>query len=99
MKSALDIRRKLNNKIAESSKKHSVKLGDIMNPDFISSCSQYSDFDELLKASRFKVESKADFAAIPESEWERFIQENTSYKGWIEMQEAASITYKQKAVK
>ena len=71
----------------------SIPLDDLMNPSFISSCSQYSNFEELIEAAGFKVESEEDFAAIPDQEWEQFIQTNTSYEGWIEMQEAAGLSY------
>lgn len=64
-----------------------------MNPSFISNCSQYLDFEELIKASGFKVESEEDLAAIPDQDWEQFIQTNTSYESWIEMQQAAGINY------
>lgn len=70
-----------------------VSLDDLMNPSFISNCSQYSNFEELIEASGFKVESEEDFAAIPDQEWEQFIQKNTFYEGWIEMQQAAGISY------
>ena len=72
---------------------NSIPLGDLMNPSFISSCSQYSNFEELIEASGFKVESKEDLEAIPDQEWEQFIQKNTSYEGWIEMQQDAGIRY------
>jgi hypothetical protein len=64
-----------------------------MNTDFISSCSQYSSLEELIDASGFKVESKEDFEAIPDDEWEEFIQSNTSHESWLEMQKAAVLAY------
>ena len=83
----------LEKNLSELSGTHSIPLDDLMTPDFISSCSQYSNFEELIEASGLKVESKEDFAAIPDQEWEQFIQTNTSYEGWIEMQQAAGISF------
>lgn len=83
----------LKKNISELSNTDSVQLYDLMNPNFISNCSQYSNFDELIEASGFKVKSKEDFEAIPDQEWEQFIQNNTSYKSWIEMQRAARVSY------
>ena len=83
----------LEKNLSELSGTHSIPLDDLMTPDFISSCSQYSNFEELIEASGFKVETEEDFAAIPDQEWEQFIQTNTSYESWIEMQEAAGFSY------
>lgn len=83
----------LEKNFSESSGTHLIPLDDLMTPSFISSCSQYSDFEELLEASGFKVETEEDFAAIPDQEWEQYIQTNTSYESWIEMQEAAGVSY------
>lgn len=84
---------KLEKNVSGLSDTDSISLDALMNPSFISSCSQYSSFEELVEASGFKVESKEDFAAIPDQEWEQFIQTNTSYESWIEMQQAAGINY------
>ena len=83
----------LEKNLSELSGTHSNPLDDLMTPDFISSCSQYSNFEELIEASGFKVETEEDFAAIPDQEWEQFIQTNTSYGSWIEMQKAAGVSH------
>ena len=83
----------LKKNLSELSGTHTIPLDDLMTPSFISSCSQYSDFEELLEASGFKVETEEDFAAIPDQEWEQYIQTHTSYESWIEMQEAAGVSY------
>ncbi|AMN69055.1 hypothetical protein [Psychrobacter sp. P11G5] len=93
MKSDLKGLHQLEKNLSELSATHSIPLGDLMNPSFISSCSQYSNFEALIEASGFKVKSKEDFAAIPDHEWEQFIQTNTSYESWIEMQQDAGISF------
>jgi hypothetical protein len=72
---------------------HQVKLVDLMNPGFISAHSQFSDFDALLAASGFTVESAEDFAAIPDDEWDAFIKASTDFEDWLEMQQKAGAEY------
>lgn len=84
---------KLEQNISELPENESIPLNELMNPNFISNCSQFSDLEELMRASGFKVASKEDFEAIPEQEWEKFIQENTSYESWTEMQQSAGVNY------
>ena len=84
---------KLRKNLLELSDTNEVKLVDLMNSGFVSSCSQYSSLEELIDASGFKVESKEDFEAIPDEAWEKFIKSNTIYESWSEMQKAAVIVY------
>lgn len=83
----------LSKNASELSGEHNVQMGELMNPKFISKCSQYSNLDELFDASGFKIESNEDFEAIPDKKWESFIQENTTYESWQEMREAAGVEY------
>ena len=73
--------------------KHQVKLVDLMNPAFISTHSKFTDFDALLAASGFKVDSAEDFAAIPDDEWDDYIKSNTDFENWLEMQKTAGAEY------
>ncbi|MBC3492376.1 hypothetical protein [Pseudomonas taiwanensis] len=69
---------------------HQVTLGELMGPDFISAHSRFANLEELFAASGFKVETKEDFAAIPDEEWEVFIRENTDFESWADMQRKAA---------
>jgi hypothetical protein len=84
-------------KLAENAKKmhgtSEVKFTDVMTPEFISNCSQFENLEQLFDSSGFKVESKKDFAAIPDNEWEEFIVNNTSFDSWEEMQKHAMTAY------
>lgn len=93
MKSNLKGLDKLRKNASELSGANNIPMNVLMNPDFISSCSQYPNLEKLIEASGFKVETKEDFEAIPDQEWEQFIQKNTSYESWIEMQKAAGTSY------
>lgn len=77
----------------ELGRKSTVRLTDLMDDRFISCCSDHSSLDEFFEASGFKVESKEDFTAIPDEEWEEFVVKETSYDSWIEMQKDAFIKY------
>jgi hypothetical protein len=70
-----------------------LPLTDLMDDGFISSCSNYSNLNMLFGASGFKVESKEDFAAIPDEAWEEFVIRETNYGSWEEMQKDAFIKY------
>ena len=83
----------LEKNLASLSGEHEMPIDELMTPKFISSCSKYSDFDELLKFSGFERESLEGFEAIPNEKWDSFIQENTTYESWQEMQEAAGVEY------
>ena len=70
-----------------------------MTPGFISSCSQYSSLDDLIKASGFDTGLKDEVDVTLNQEWEQFIQKNTSYEGWAEMRRAAAISYSKANIK
>tara|TARA_R110001583_G_scaffold15059_2_gene62432 strand:+ start:2168 stop:2476 length:309 start_codon:yes stop_codon:yes gene_type:complete len=80
---------KLQKNIQELSKNTEIKLTELMSPGFVSGCSKFGTIEDLFDASGFTVESLADFAAIPDEEWEEFIVENTSFSSWNEMQHKA----------
>jgi hypothetical protein len=87
---------KLQKNFSELSGTTELMLVDIMDSQFIAGCSQYSSLEELFDSSGFKIDSKEDFEAIPDDEWEAFITSNTSYDSWLEMQKAAVTAYTQK---
>ena len=60
-------------------------LSELLTPSFISSCSKFHSYDDMLVQSGVKVESDEDF----KEEWNKFIAENTTYSNWESMLEAA----------
>jgi len=83
----------LTKKAEELDGSHSVPIAELLTPDFLADCSVFASVDEMFEASGFKVESPEDFEAIPDEEWEWFIQQNTSYTSWSEMTEAAGVIW------
>ena len=62
-----------------------VPLPELLTSDFLSRCSRFQSADEMFDASGFSVNSPADFAAIPDAEWDKFICANTSFTSWETM--------------
>lgn len=85
--------KKLQKNIEELGKKTEIKMTELMRPSFVSACSKFECIEDLFDASGFTVESPADFAAIPDEEWEEFIVGNTSFSSWSEMQHKAMEHY------
>lgn len=72
-------------------RKHGLRISieELMTSEFISRCSSHNSIDSLFAASPYKLDSLADFNAIPDAEWDAFISSQTSYGDWEEMQKAA----------
>lgn len=87
---------KLKDNMEKLSGQSEVKLVDLFDSEFMTKCSSYSSFEELVDDSGFKVESAEDFAAIPDDEWDAFINKSTSYSSWEEMQKDAAASYAKK---
>jgi len=85
--------KQLENNLKKLSNTTQLTLAELMPSSFISSCSKFSSIDELFEASGFEIESADDFAAIPDDEWDLFIQQNTTYENWQDMQQSAASEY------
>jgi len=83
----------LENKVQSLSGQQSVPFNELLTPDFLSTCSTFSSADEMFERSGFQVESREDFAAIPDEAWDNFICTNTSYFNWREMLQAAGAAW------
>jgi len=74
---------------------HQVPMTELLTPAFLAKCSEFLSPDEMFAASGFEVESTEDFEAIPEQDWDAFIQKNTSFGSWSDMLSAASAEWTQ----
>lgn len=93
-----DLQRKLEelaSKAEELEGGHSVPITDLLTPEFLAGCSAFSSVEEMFEASGFKIENQEDFEAIPDDQWEWFIQQNTSYTSWAEMTQVAGSIWAQ----
>jgi hypothetical protein len=75
---------------------HDIPLRELLTPSFMAACSRFAAIDEMLDASGFKIESADDFKAIPESERNAFVKNNTSFDGWQDMLRAAVAEWSKK---
>jgi len=81
---------KINKKAKELDGEHSVPLDELFDSSFMRKHTSFASFDELLREGGYKVESQADFDALPDSDLDVHIQQNTSFSSWQDMQEAAA---------
>jgi len=72
---------------------HAVTAGELFDPDFMRRYAIVPTFEALIEAGGYRVESPADFAGIPDAEWERVVRAHTSFASWQEMQETAAGEY------
>jgi hypothetical protein len=68
-----------------------VPLSEILNADFVSSHSQYADFDALLTA--VGVTTKEEFEAMPDETFDAFLAANTDFESWEDMQRQGAAVY------
>ncbi len=69
---------------------HSVPIGELLHPGFIRTHARGSStVEEWLQKSGFKIESPDDFKAIPDAEWDAYVQASTSFSSWKDMLKAA----------
>lgn len=75
---------------------HSVKFDELFPPNFMRRFTSFVSADEMFEKSGFKIESKADFEAIPDAEWDQFIRTHTRFASWKKMQETAGAEWTKK---
>jgi predicted transcriptional regulator len=67
----------------------SVPVTDLLAPEFMRAHTRFKDAQGLFDASGFKIENAADFKAIPDADWDAFIQSVSDFSDWRSMLEAA----------
>ena len=68
----------------------SVELSKLFNPEFMRSHTSHSSFAAFVEASPFKVSIEEEFNAIPDAEWDKYVQSSTRFNSWAEMQKRAA---------
>lgn len=90
LEDALHKLRDLQRKAEQLDGKHSVSFTELFTDEFMLRNTDFPSVDSMFEASGFKVESSEDFAAIPDEEWDRFVQERTRFASWDEMKNSAA---------
>ena len=75
---------------------HQLPITELLTDDFMHRHTKYGSFQAMVDQSPFRVESSTDFEAIPDAEWDTYVQVNTSFAGWQAMLEEAGKEYVQK---
>jgi len=73
-----------------------VSFGELFPPGFMARYTNFTSFDDLLAKSGFKVETREDFANIPDAAWDAFIASSTYFANWEEMLQKAFEEYAQR---
>lgn len=74
---------------------HEVPIEDLLTADFIHEHTGCGSVDQWFEASPFKIETTADFKAIPDAEWDKFVRTTTDFESCQAMLAAASEQYVQ----
>jgi len=72
---------------------HEVQMSELFPLAFMRKHSRYSSFDALLDASGFTVNTKEDFEAIPDDEFDAYIRSVTNFRDWQSMLTAGTEAY------
>ncbi len=57
----------------------------VLSSSFLSKYTYFSDLDEMIEASGFKVENQKDFETVPGDEWNEFIRSVSDFPSWESM--------------
>jgi hypothetical protein len=72
---------------------HDVSTSELFTPEFMQRYTKVTSWHALVEAAGFKIESQADFEAIPEAQWETVIRLHTQFSSLREMTERAGAEY------
>jgi hypothetical protein len=64
---------------------HNIPVAELLTDSFVLQHTSFSSATEMFTASRFKVETQEDFAAIPDSDWDNYIRSISSFDSWQSM--------------
>lgn len=73
--------------------KNTVSFDELFTDEFMKKHSTFSSLDEMLDKSTFTVNSKEDFAAIPDEEWDTYVKTTTDFSSWEDMMSEAQGEY------
>ncbi|NUT60143.1 hypothetical protein [Herbaspirillum sp. C9C3] len=73
-----------------------VPLPDLLTPEFMSAHTRFPNAQALFDGSGFKLDSVEDLKAIPDEDWDRYIQAESSFSSWRDMLSAAGVIWMKK---
>ena len=66
-----------------------VPFKELFTQEFLRKYTDFSSLDDMFQKSGFNINSQDDFKNIPDEAWDKFISENSNFKSWKEMLNAA----------
>ncbi|UNK17709.1 hypothetical protein MNQ98_25180 [Paenibacillus sp. N3/727] len=76
-----------------SNMEREVHTDDLFTESFVQMYSNFSSFDELLKAAGYEGQSQEEFEAFVQNDFNTFLEENSKLSGWKEFQDKAVAAY------
>jgi len=73
-----------------------VSFKDLFTPTFMATNTDFANFNELLIAGKFNVNSLDEFLALLDKKFDKFINKTTKFQNWEEMQSTAVADYLKK---
>lgn len=83
----------IQSKADELSKPRNKELTNILTPNFMKANTPFNSLSELFSAGGFEVNSKEDYAAIPDEAIDKHVKATTNFSTWHEMLEEATKQY------
>ena len=81
---------RLQKNVKKASETREVSFDKLFTASFMRQNTSVSSFE---KAGGYRVNSKEDFAAIPEDEFDKYVKANSKFNSWQEMFHSASQAY------
>lgn len=89
----LDGLHKLQRRAKELDGTHQIPVPELLSSEFMRRQTSFSNFEAMLAASPFSVNSAEEFRAIPDAEWDAYVRENTRFSSWQAMLSAAGVEW------
>lgn len=80
-------------KAQELEGQRNVTFDELFTESFMNKHTSFTNFNDFLVAGGFIVKSAEDFKAIPDDEFDEYIQKSTKFTSWSQMQEEATGEY------
>lgn len=80
----------------ELSETKEVGFDELFTNDFMRSYTDFVSMQQMLEESEFTIKCPEDFKAIPDDDWDRYVNKCTKFESWSDMLKAAAAEYTKK---
>ena len=67
-----------------------IPMTELFDEEFMLMYTEFASFDKLLEEGKWDVESQEDFEAIPQDEFDEYIDTNTEFPDWETMMQTGA---------